>query len=56
LLNALPYWIPEIEQLYDGPLYFGLFAALLILGIGMSVMSSWTSTNRYLNTKIEDLY
>jgi len=56
LLNALPYWIPEIEQLYDASLYFGLFAALLFLGIGMSVLSSWTSTNRYLNTKIEDLY
>ncbi len=56
LLNTLPYWIPEIEQLYDGPLYFGLFVALLLLGLSMSVVSSWTSTNRYLNTKIEDLY
>jgi hypothetical protein len=56
ILNALPLWIPSIEQLYDTEKFFLLFVFLLILGIGMSMFSSWLSTKRYLNTKIEDLY
>jgi cell division transport system permease protein len=56
ILNALPLWIPSIEQLYDTGKFFLLFVFLLVLGIGMSMFSSWLSTKRYLNTKIEDLY
>ena len=56
LLNALPMWIPSVEQLYDTEMFLLLFLFLLVLGMGMSMFSSWLSTKRYLNTKIEDLY
>jgi len=56
VVYALPHWIPEIVQLYDTDAFIFLFAFLLVLGILISLLSSWWSTSRYLKTKIEDLY
>lgn len=56
LLNSLPNWLPDAALLNDPFAYLELFILLLLLGLGMSVLSSLLSTKRYLNSKIEDLY
>ena len=56
VLRALPIWIPGIEDFYNTVYFLILYAGLLVIGLFISFFSSWLSTRRYLNTKIEDLY
>ena len=56
LLNSLPAWLPDAALLNDPFAYLELFILLLAIGLIMSALSTITSTQRYLNSKIEDLY
>ncbi len=56
LLYWLPFFIPNVQTLYDQSQFALLFVVLIIAGIIISMISSIISTNRYLRVKIDDLY
>ena len=56
ILYILPNYFPQIQNLYHTESFTLLFVILIITGILVSMISSWFSTNKYLKTKIEDLY
>ncbi len=56
ILWALPNYLPSVQLLYDTESFAILFIGLILVGILVSMVSSWISTNKYLKAKIEDLY
>ncbi|MFN4082326.1 MAG: cell division protein FtsX [Bacteroidia bacterium] len=56
LLNKAPDFIGDINYYYVVDEFIGLFAGLLLVGLTISILSSWYCTLKYLNTRIEDLY
>jgi len=56
LLYWAPFWVPDLQALYDNQQFAILFGVLIIAGIIISMISSMISTNRYLRVKIDDLY
>jgi cell division transport system permease protein len=56
MLYWVPFWVPDIQALYDNEQFAILFGVLIIAGIIISMVSSMISTNRYLRVKIDDLY
>ncbi|MEI6596111.1 MAG: permease-like cell division protein FtsX [Bacteroidota bacterium] len=56
LLYALPFWIDQINLLYNTTQFAILFVVIIIAGIIISMISSLISTNHYLKLKIDDLY
>lgn len=56
ILYILPNYFPQIQYLYNTESFTLLFVILIVAGILVSMISSWFSTNKYLKTKIEDLY
>lgn len=60
LLSGLLYWapffIPNIQSLYDNSQFAILFVVIIIAGIIISMVSSIISTNKYLRLKIDTLY
>lgn len=56
LLYGLPFWIEQINTLYDISQFAILFVVVIIAGIIISMISSMISTNHYLRLKIDDLY
>jgi cell division transport system permease protein len=56
ILYWAPFWIPDLQALYDNQQFAMLFGVLIIAGIIISMISSMISTNRYLRVKIDDLY
>lgn len=56
LLNFLPNYFPQIQYLYNTDSFMLLFVILILAGVFVSMISSYISTNKYLKTKIEDLY
>jgi cell division transport system permease protein len=56
VLNILPTYFPQIQYLYNTQSFMLLFVILILAGVIVSMISSWISTNKYLKTKMEDLY
>ncbi len=56
LLYWLPFWVADLQMLYDTAQFAILFAVIIIAGIIISMVSSMISTNHYLRMKIDDLY
>jgi cell division transport system permease protein len=56
MLYWVPFWVPDLQTLYDKEQFAILFGVLIIAGIIISMVSSMISTNRYLRVKIDDLY
>lgn len=56
ILYILPNYFPQIQNLYHTESFTLLFVILIVTGVLVSMISSWFSTNKYLKTKIEDLY
>lgn len=56
MLYWAPFWVPDLQALYDNQQFAILFGVLIIAGIIISMISSMISTNRYLRVKIDDLY
>lgn len=54
--KSLPIWIPEWENFFNGLLNLSLFGGLLLVGILISLISSFFSTRKFLNTRLDDLY
>ncbi len=53
LLNKYLKGFSQIEANWS---IFATFAALLVLGVTISVLSTWFTLNKYLRAKVEDLY
>jgi cell division transport system permease protein len=49
-------WLPEIRALRDYTLLASLFAIIVMLGIGISFISTHRSVVKYLKMKLDDLY
>ncbi len=49
-------WLPEIKALRDYTLLSVLFIAIILLGIGISLVSTHRSVIKYLKMKLDDLY
>jgi cell division transport system permease protein len=49
-------FLPELAALHDTNLMLVLFVALLIIGISISVFSTYRSVLKYLKMKLDDLY
>jgi cell division transport system permease protein len=49
-------WIPEVRALRDYTLLSALFAAMILLGILISLGSTHRSVIKYLKMKLDDLY
>ncbi len=54
--SGLPIWIPAWENFFNGLLNIGLLGGLLLVGILISLTSSFLSTRKFLNTRLDDLY
>jgi cell division transport system permease protein len=49
-------WLPEIKTLRDYPMMVILFSGIILLGIGISWISTHQSVIKYLKMKLDDLY
>ena len=50
------WWLPEIKALRDNTLLGFLFTALIVIGIGITFLSTHRSVTKYLKMKLDDLY
>jgi len=49
-------WLPEVRALRDYTLLGVMFAAIILIGIGISLASTHRSVIKYLRMKLDDLY
>ncbi len=54
--SGLPVWIPAWENFFNGLMDISLLGGLLLIGILISLTSSFLSTRKFLNTRLDDLY
>jgi cell division transport system permease protein len=50
------WWLPEIKVLRDNYLLGLLFLLLIMIGIGITYISTHRSVTKYLKMKLDDLY
>ena len=50
------WWLPEITVLRDNSLLALLFLSLILIGIGITYISTHRSVTKYLKMKLDDLY
>jgi cell division transport system permease protein len=55
-LLTLERWVPELKALHDNKLFLLLSLMLLVLGVAISVFSTYRSVVKYLKMKLDDLY
>jgi len=56
IIFASEQWLPEIKALRDYSLLAGMFVVIVLLGIGISFISTHRSVVKYLKMKLDDLY
>ncbi len=49
-------WIPQLKAIRDLQLNFLLFGGMIVLGVGISLISTHRSVVKYLKMKLDDLY
>jgi cell division transport system permease protein len=55
-LLTLERWVPELKTLHDNQLLILLALLLLLLGVAISLFSTYRSVSKYLKMKLDDLY
>lgn len=50
------WWLPEITVLRDNTLLIMLFLSMVLIGIGITFISTHRSVTKYLKMKLDDLY
>lgn len=55
-LVTLEGWVPELKAVHDSRLLLLLALLLLLLGVAISVFSTYRSVIKYLKMKLDDLY
>lgn len=56
LMYVVESYYPELIQLHDNRLLFGLMAGMLLLGVLISLLSTHRSVIKYLKMHVDDLY
>ncbi len=56
IILLLENWIPELKSLHDNASLVMLFIFILILGVAISLLSTYRSVVKYLKMKLDDLY
>jgi cell division transport system permease protein len=56
LITIFENFLPYLRELRDGRKLTILFAMLLILGIGITLLSTYRSVSKYLRMKLDELY
>lgn len=56
LIRIFENFLPELRGLRDSSKLFLLFIMLLILGIGITLLSTYRSVSKYLRMKLDELY
>lgn len=56
LMLLSEYFLPYLKDLRDNGKLFLLFAFLILLGISISLFSTWRSVVKYLKMKLDELY
>jgi len=56
LINLFENFLPYLKELRDGKKLTLLFVMLLILGIGITWLSTYRSVSKYLRMKLDELY
>jgi cell division transport system permease protein len=49
-------FVPEMKAVHDNKLLILLFLLLILLGIGITLLSTYRSVNKYIKMKLDDLY
>jgi len=49
-------WIPQLKAIHDMQLNLLLFGGMLVIGVGISLISTHRSVVKYLKLKLDDLY
>jgi cell division transport system permease protein len=55
-INVAEKFVPEMKAVHDNRMLFLLFAALILLGICITLLSTYRSVNKYIKMKLDDLY
>ena len=50
------HFLPDLKALHDTPLLLMMFLALLIIGITITLFSTYRSALKYLRMKLDELY
>jgi len=53
---CLQYYLPELKALYHPVAFVALFIGLILLGVLISVLSTYYVVRRYLRLRVEELY
>lgn len=56
LMVLSEYFLPDLKNLRDNGKLFLLFGFLIVLGISISLFSTWRSVVKYLKMKLDELY
>lgn len=56
LIRLFENFIPDLKELRDGSKLTLLFVMLLVLGIGITLLSTYRSVSKYLRMKLDELY
>jgi len=56
LIQSAENWIPQLKAIHDMQLNLLLFGGLLVIGVGISLISTHRSVVKYLKLKLDDLY
>jgi len=56
LIQSAERWIPQLKAIHDMELNLMLFGGMLVIGVGISLISTHRSVVKYLKLKLDDLY
>ena len=56
VIKAAENFYPGFRALYDTQMFLGLFALLLLIGISITLISTYSSVRKYLRMKLDELY
>lgn len=55
-INVAEKFVPEMKAVHDNKMLTLLFLALILLGICITLLSTYRSVNKYIKMKLDDLY
>jgi cell division transport system permease protein len=56
VIKAAENFYPGFRALYDTQMFLGLFAILLLIGVSITLISTYSSVRKYLRMKLDELY
>ena len=56
VVKVAEHFLPDLQALHDGGLLVFLFISLIIIGITITLFSTYRSALKYLRMKLDELY